>query len=195
MEHGMHINSRMARRIGAATAAACAAILLPAAALAAPAHPGSASAPAALPQCTQGDLTTWVGIPGDGSAGHTNFQLELSNTAGPTCTLFGYPGVSAIGRNGHQVGSAAIRNASHSKRVVVLPRGATAHVELAITDVSVFSRSSCHPVTATGLRVIAPGSFGSQTVPMTFRACAKHGPDYLSVTTTISGTGIPEFSS
>jgi hypothetical protein len=30
---------------------------------------------------------------------------------------------------------------------------------------------------------------------MTFRACAKHGPDYLSVTTTISGTGIPEFSS
>ena len=191
----MHINRRMARRIGAAAATACAAILLPAAALAAPAHPGSASAPAALPRCTAGDLTTWVGIPGDGSAGHTNFQLELSNTAGPTCTIFGYPGVSATGRGGHQLGSAAIRNASHRARVVVLPHGATAHVELAIADISVFPRSSCHPVTAAALRVFAPGSFVSQTVPMTFRACAKHGPDYLSVTTTIGGTGIPGFSS
>jgi Protein of unknown function (DUF4232) len=190
----MHINRRLARRVGAAITAACTAILLPAAALAAPAHPGSASAPTALPQCTAGDLTTWAGIPGDGSAGHTNFQLELSNTAGPTCTLFGFPGVSAVGRNGHQLGNAAIRNASHRAQLVVLPRGATAHVELAITDITVFSRSSCRPVTAAGLRVIAPGSFVSQTVPLTFRACAKHGPDYLSVTTTISGTGIPNFS-
>lgn len=187
------MNRRMARRIGAATATTCAAILLPAAALAAPAHPGAASAPAG--QCTAADLTTWVGVPGDGSAGHINFQLELSNTAGPTCSLLGFPGVSATGRNGHQLGSAAIRNASHRRQLVLLPHGATAHVELAITDISVFSRSSCHPVTATGLRVFAPGSFVSQTVPLTFRACAKHGPDYLSVTTTISGTGIPNFSS
>lgn len=197
----MSVNRRMARRtaaVTAAAAAACAAILLPVAALAAPAHPAlpaSAGAPAALPQCTESDLTTWVGIPGDGSAGHTNFQLELSNTAGPTCTLFGFPGVSATGRNGHQLGSAAIRNASHHARVVVLPHGGTAHVELAITDITVFSRSSCHPVTATGLRVIAPGSFDAETVPMTFRACSKQGPDYLSVTTTISGTGIPGFTS
>jgi hypothetical protein len=191
----MHINRRMARRIAAATAATCAAIMLPAAALAAPAHPGSASAPAALPRCTAGELTTWVGIPGDGSAGHVNFQLELSNTGGPTCTLFGFPGVTATGRNGHQLGSAAIRNASHQSQLVVLPRGGTAHVELAIADITVFSRPSCHPATATGLRVIAPGGFVSHTVPMTFRACSKHGPDYLSVSTTISGTGIPNFSS
>lgn len=191
----MHINRRMARRIGAATAAACAAILLPAAALASPDHAGSASAPTSLPACTTDDLTTWVGIPGDGSAGHVNFQLELSNTGGPTCTLFGYPGVSATGgSNNHQLGNAATRNPSHPKRVVVLPHGATAHVELAITDTGVFSRSSCRPVTATGLRVIAPGNFDSQTVPMTFRACSKAGPDYLSVTTTISGTGVPNFS-
>jgi hypothetical protein len=195
MEQAMKMNRRMTRRIGAATAATCAAILLPTAALAAPAHPGSASAPAGLPRCTAGDLTTWAGIPGDGSAGHTNFQLELSNTAGPTCTLFGYPGVSAISPNGHRLGNAAIRNASHPAKLVVLPRGATAHVELAITDVTVFSRSSCHPVTAAGLRVFAPGNFVWHSVPLTFRACAKHGPDYLSVTTTISGTGIPNFSS
>ena len=191
----MPINRRLARRIGAATATACAAILLPAAALAAPARPGSATAPAALPRCTAGDLTTWVGIPGDGSAGHTTFQLELSNTTGPTCTIFGFPGVSAFGRGGHKLGNAAIRNASHRSRVLVLPRGATAHVELAIADISVFPRAACHPARAIGLRVFAPGTTVSHTVPMAFRACAKHGPDYLSVTAAIGGTGVPGFSS
>jgi Protein of unknown function (DUF4232) len=188
----MKLSSRTARRIGAATATTCAAILIPAVALAAPGHSASA---ARAPGCSTADLTTWVGIPADGSAGTFTFQLELSNVSGHACTLFGFPGVSATGALGRQLGSAARRNHSHPARLVTLGRGATAHVELGVADVSNFPKSVCHPVTASGLRVFPPNDRRSESIPFTFRACQKRGPQYLSVTTTIAGTGIPSFSS
>jgi hypothetical protein len=188
----MKLSSRTARRIGATAAAICAAILVPAVALAAPGHPAAA---ARAPGCSVADLRAWVGIPADGSAGSFTYQLELSNVSGHACTLLGFPGVSATGAHGGQVGSAAVRNHSHPARLVTLNRGATAHVELQITDVSNFPQSACHPVTASGLRVFPPNDRRSESIPISFRACQTRGPKYLSVTTTIAGTGIPAFSS
>jgi hypothetical protein len=188
----MKLSSRTARRVAAIAAAICAAIGVPAVALAAPGHPAAA---ARAPGCSVADLRAWVGIPADGSAGSFTYQLELSNVSGHACTLLGFPGVSATGAHGSQLGSAAVRNHSHPARLVTLGRGATAHVELAITDVSNFPASACHPVTATGLRVFPPNDRRSESIPISFRACQKRGPKYLSVTTTIAGTGIPAFSS
>jgi hypothetical protein len=184
--------TRHARRIAAAVALTGTAILLPTVALA---SSGGASAAPAAPaaRCPAGHLTAWLGIPGDGAAGSTFYQLEISNVSRTTCTLFGYPGVSAVnGRN--QLGSAAGRDNSHAKRLVTLAPGATAHVILRIVDVGNFSPSACHPKTAFNLRVFPPGAFTSLDVPFTFQACSKRGPVYLSVTTTIAGTGIPGFS-
>jgi Protein of unknown function (DUF4232) len=192
----MPLNSRMARRIAAATAATCAAILIPTVALAAPgrsAAPSRASTSAA--PCQAVDLISWVGVPADGAAGSFTYQLELSNTSHRTCTLFGFPGVSAVGPDGRQLGSAAGRNRSHPARLVTLRRGGTAHVELRITDVGNFPRAACHPVTALGLRVFAPNDRGSRGIPLSFRACSRRGPQFLSVSTVIAGTGIPGFSS
>jgi hypothetical protein len=195
----MRLNSRMARRIGVATAATCAAILIPAIALAAPGHPAAPSSAAdastAAGPCAAADLVSWVGIPADGSAGSVTFQLELSNISHHTCTLFGFPGVSATARRGGQLGSAAGRNRSHPARLVTLGRGGTAHVELRITDVGNFPRAACHPVTASGLRVFAPNDRRSQLIPLPFQACQRRGPQFLSVSTAIPGTGIPFFSS
>lgn len=188
----MKLSPRTARRIGATTAAICAAILVPTVALAAPGHSAAA---ARAPGCSVADLTAWVGIPADGSAGTFTYQLELSNVSGHACTLRGFPGVSATGAHGSQLGSAAVRNHAHPARLVTLGRGATAHVELGIADVSNFPKSVCHPVTASGLRVFPPNDRRSESIPISFRACQKRGPKYLSVTTTIAGTGIPSFSS
>jgi hypothetical protein len=192
----MNLTSRMTRRIGATAVAVCAVVAVPAVALAAP---GSSAAPAAVrtaaPSCAVADLTVWAGVPADGSAGAFHYQLEISNTSHHTCTLFGYPGVSALGPKGHQVGSAAIRNAAHPKTLVTLAPGATSHVELQITDVTNFPASACHPVKASGLRVIPPNDRRSQVVPLSFEACSKSGPKYLSVTTVQGGTGIPGFTS
>jgi len=183
-----------ARRIGAATAAACAAILIPTVALAAPGRSASAARATASP-CSAADLVVWAGIPDSGSAGTFTYQLELSNTSSHACSLYGYPGVSAVGSHGNQLGSAAIRNPAHPVRLITLGRGATTHVELGISDVANFPRATCHPVTADGLRVYPPNDRRAEFVPLTFRACQQSGPKFLGVSTTIGGTGIPLFSS
>ena len=192
----MKPNSRTARRIGAATAAACAAILIPAVALAAPGRPASTTRAPASPAspCSSADLIVWAGIPGSGAAGSFTYQLELSNISNHACSLYGYPGVSAVGSHGNQLGSAAIRDPSHPVRLVTLGRGATSHVELRITDVANYPAASCHPVKSYGLRVYPPNDRRAQFVPFSFRACQRSGPKFLGVSTTIGGTGVPLFS-
>lgn len=183
------------QRIGAVAGAIGAAVLIPAVALAAPGHPAHPARTAATPKCTTSNLRVWAGIPGDGSAGSVQYQLELSNISSHTCTLLGYPGVSATNAGGGQVGSASGRVSSHPARQVVLGPGGTAHVELGITDVGNFSAGACHPVTAAGLKVFPPNDFTAARIPFSFRACSKRGPVYLHVSATIPGTGIPGFSS
>jgi hypothetical protein len=177
----------------AAAGIACAAILTPAAALAAPAHPAATTA--AAPACATSSLRIWLGVPGDSAAGHTAYQLELSNISSRTCTLRGFPGVSAVGLGGRQLGTPAARDHADPTRLVTLGRGATAHVFLLITDVAFFPPAACHPGNAIGLNVFPPNTRTATVVFFSFRACARQGPVFLRVRTTVAGTGIPGFSS
>ncbi len=197
----MRLTIRAARRGLAVSAVASAALAAPAVALAAP---GAAAAPASFTaraaaaapaHCAAGALRAWLGVPGDGYAGGTAYQLELSNVSGRACTLYGYPRVSALGPGGHPLGSSAGRDTGGPARLITLGRGATAHVLLRITDVGSYSPASCHPVTAVALRVYPPNDFGWLQVPLEFRACSARGPVYLHVRTTVTGTGIPGDSS
>jgi hypothetical protein len=188
----MKLTSNAGRCTVAAAAIASAAILLPAAALAA--STGTAAPKAAVvSRCFSSQLTSWLGMPGNGAAGSTFYQLEISNISGRSCTLFGYPGVSAI-RAGHQVGSAAGRDHSHPSTLLTLAPGSTVHVILQVTDVGNFSPSSCKPTQAFALRVYAPGDYSAKQVPFTFGACGKSGPVFLHVSSTIAGAGIPGYS-
>ena len=177
----------------AAGAAACAMVLSPAAVLAASGHAEATAA--AAPACATSDLRVWLGIPGDGAAGTTAYQLELSNVSSHTCTLFGFPGVSAVALGGQQLGSPAARDSSDPELTVTLARGATAHVFLEITDVAFFPPSACQPTSAVGLKVFPPGDTTATTVPFSFQACKKTGPVFLTVRATVAGTGSPGFSS
>ncbi len=196
----MKLTSRVRRGL-TASAIAAAAIMLPAVALASPAGPAAPRASAAQaaasaqPRCARSWLTSWLGVPGSGAAGSTYYELEISNVSGQTCTLFGYPGVSALGGGGRQLGSAAGRSPGHTALTVTLAPYQTAHVVLQITDVGNFSPSACHPATASTLRVYAPGDYTPIRFPFSFRACARRGPVYLHVSTTLAGAGIPGYSS
>jgi Protein of unknown function (DUF4232) len=196
----MKPTTRAARRGLAALALTAAAVAIPTTALAAsgsPARPAVAARAAAAaipPRCGTAALTAWLGIPGDGYAGGVVYQLELSNTSNHTCSLYGFPGVSALAPGGHQLGKAANRGHAEPNRLVTLGRGATAHAVLQITDVTVFPPSSCGKTTAVALRVYPPGATRSLEIPFTFQACGKSGPVYLHVGTTEGGTGIPGFS-
>jgi len=135
----MKPTTRAARRGLAALALTCTAVVIPTTALAASgsqakpalaAQQAARSAAAVPPRCGTGALTAWLGIPGDGYAGGAYYQLELSNTSAHACTLYGYPGVSALAPGGHQLGRAAGRGPASANRLVTLGRGATAHVVL-----------------------------------------------------------------
>jgi len=184
--------TRSRGRMLAAIAIASAAILLPAVALASSAGATTGAAPA-ISRCLVTQVTPWLGIPGDQSAGSTTYQLEISNISGRSCTLYGYPGVLAT-RDTSQLGSPAGRDSSHPSRLLTLRPGFTVHVILRIADVYNYTPATCKPEQATSLRVYAPGDFGSHYIPFTFEACSKKGPVYLDVTTAISGTGVPLYS-
>ena len=180
-------------------ALAATAIIAGAGAIAAtvPAVAASASqaAPATAPKCGNTAVRAWLGVPGDGAAGSFYYQLELSNISAHTCTLYGYPGVSAVASGGHQLGSAAGRSTGDPERVVTLTPGATSHVLLQITDTGVYSPSQCEPKNAVELKVYPPNDTAPQYVPLTFSACSKAGPVYLHVRVTVAGAGIPGYSS
>jgi Domain of unknown function (DUF4232) len=191
-------------RVAAAVIATVAAVLTPAAALAAPAHPVAALAapahPAArtatsAPACATSALRVWLGVPGEGAASSIYYPLELSNVSSHTCTLFGFPGVSAVAPGGAQLGSPASRDHSDPTLLVTLSPGATAHVLLRIVAVGVFPPSTCQPTNAIGLKVYPPNNTAATVVGFPFQACAKSGPVFLTVRTTVAGTGIPGFSS
>ncbi|MBO0831609.1 MAG: DUF4232 domain-containing protein [Actinobacteria bacterium] len=188
----MRLTSRLRRAIIFASIGT-AAVLLPTIALASSAGTSTTANTAALHRCYQPGLTAWLGIPGSGAAGSVYYELELSNTSGQTCTLYGYPGVSAL-LGGVQMGSAAGRTASHPKTLVTLAPGATAHVILQLTNVANYPTATCKPVTATALRVYPPGATAALRIPFPVKACSIAGPVYLHVSATIGGTGIPGHS-
>jgi hypothetical protein len=195
----MRLTTIPLRRAVAATAIAGAAILLPAVALASSAGTtassarttASTAATASVHRCLRSELTGWLGIPAGQTAGSTYYELQISNISGRTCTLYGYPGVSAA-RGTTQLGSPANRNPEHPSRLLTLAPGSTVHAILRITDVGALP--GCKIASADVLRVYAPNDFGSMTVPLSFQACANKGPIFLHVTTTVAGAGIPGYS-
>jgi hypothetical protein len=171
-----------ARRIAAVAAAAVAALALSTAAYAATSSTTAATA-ASIPGCTAGDLGVWLAVDqGNGAAGTVYYPLEFTNLSGHTCYLFGYPGVSALSRAGHQLGRPAGWGSLSGARVVNLRPGATAHTMLAYHDVVVSTDSGCDPVnSAASLRVYPPGQRGATDAAFSFEACSHAGPVWMSI--------------
>jgi hypothetical protein len=168
--HRFPIRSRRTRLLASVVAAA--------AALGSAASLASATA-AAPPRCATAQLVAWIDTQGNGAAGSTYYKLHLTNLSGRPCTLRGYPGVSAIGLTGRQLGRPASRNPAHPAGLVALRAGATATAILQITDVHNFPAAACHATTAAGLRVYPPNQTTARQVPYPFPACRGNGIAYL----------------
>lgn len=102
------------------------------------------------------------------------YTVSFTNLSGHTCTLRGYPGVSAVSLAGQQLGSPAGRN-SAKLSTVTLANGATATAQLDIGDAGAY----CQPVTAAGLRVYPPNQRVAKVVPIPFGACPHAGPVWM----------------
>ena len=54
------------------------------------------TAAAPTPRCTTSALEVWLGLGGGGGqAGSTVYPVEFTNLSAHTCSLYGFPGVSA----------------------------------------------------------------------------------------------------
>ena len=151
------------------------ALLIPAAA---GAH--RAAHAAATPQCRASQLVNWLDTDANGTAGTIFYELQFTNL-GTTCTLHGYPGVSAVSLSGKQIGSPAKRVTGIKAKTVTVKQGATVKAALGIEDTGAFSPSQCKPVTAAGLRVFAPNGTSAQVIPFPFSVCSASSSSSLTI--------------
>ncbi len=132
------------------------------------------------PKCATSGLVMWLNSEDSGTAGSFYYHLELANLSGRTCTLAGYPGVSAVNLDGRQIGSPAGREVTQKPRVVTLAPEAQTTALIRVVDVGALP-ASCRPVAAAGFRVYPPGQTTSKVVPFPFRTCSNAAQRALSV--------------
>jgi hypothetical protein len=184
---------RTARRAAAAAAAFAAAALTVAAAISAWPTPAAATTAAApIPRCAASGLGVWVAADYGKVAGGTAFeQLEFTNVSHRSCTLDGFPRVSAIALNGRQLGSSASPDHSVTARSVQLAAGATAHAVLEYRDVVVGNCPSASQRVAFELKVYPPGASRPDHAFWDLVTCTARGSsDFLGIQVVLSGSGI-----
>jgi Domain of unknown function (DUF4232) len=180
----MNFLSMTARRAVAIAAGVAATGLIVATAAFATTTAGTARASASsVPRCTAFGLGVWLAVgQGNGAAGTIYYPLEFTNLSGHRCSLFGFPGVSAINAQGRQLGSSANWDHTRTPHTVILAPGATAHTLLAYHDAVVTTEPGCDPVnTAVLLRVFPPGRHSATDAFYDLQSCSHAGPRYLSV--------------
>ena len=138
-----------------------------------------ASAPH-LRGCATASLKVSLG-PANGTAGTTFYPLKFVNQSKTTCTLRGYPPVSAVTSSGTQIGNAASRVTSKFGTVALAP-GTTHTASIGILETGNFSPSRCAPVTAAGLKVVPPTAVKSVTIKKRFSTCSSTTTTSLRVT-------------
>jgi hypothetical protein len=189
--------SRPRGRVAVLAGIACAAILLPAAALASSGHRAAGHGQAALPKCglampaERGGAFVWSGNPGNGFAGGVAYELEVTNTGRHPCAVKGVPGLAAI-HDGTLVGSKI--PASPTGPLVVLGPFQTAHINLTIYDAGAVCPK--HAVSAQVV-VYLPGQtrFSDTFLTAPDGACpGKPGGGVLSAGAITAGVGIPLYT-
>ncbi|HEX3926187.1 MAG TPA: DUF4232 domain-containing protein [Streptosporangiaceae bacterium] len=111
---------------------------------------------------------------GNAAAGSSFYPVQLTNSSGRSCTLYGYPGVSfvtAVG--GSQIGAAATRNAAVPRTVITLASGQTVHAELQVADAQNYPAAACGLVTAHWLKVYPPNQTAPLYASFTAATCSK----------------------
>jgi hypothetical protein len=158
--------------------------------------------------CPTSGLEAWLGLGAAGAASRASpgnagppgaypgheayYTLEFTNVSNRTCSLFGYPEVSAYQDSpaaGGPIGGTAIRDTSVRPKPVMLEPGATAHAVLQVAGDT--APAGCAEVTTEELRVTLPQQGQAALVPARIPVCSQRGHASLSVQAIQARPGIP----
>jgi hypothetical protein len=146
------------------------------------------STPSGPPPCPTSSLGVKLGL-SQGAAGSAYQVIDFANISNVTCTLYGYPGVSAgNGQPFTQVGLAASEMPTPPRKLMTLAPGGVVNALLRVVDAGNFPSAKCGMVPTTLLRIYPP----NQTVPVylhySTHMCAKP-VQTLSVSVVQPGNG------
>jgi len=160
------------------------------------------------PACHTSGLEAWLGLgaataarqgsadpPGAYPGHETYYTLEFTNVSNRTCSLFGYPEVSAYRDSpvaGGPIGGTAIRDTSVRPKQVMLEPGATAHAVLRVAGDT--KPAGCTEVTAEELRITLPRQARPSFVAAHIPVCSQRGHATLTVQAIQARPGIPGHS-
>ena len=147
--------------------------------------PSSASGPA---PCPTSSLGVKLGL-AQGAAGSAYQVIDFANLSNVTCTLYGYPGVSAgNGQPLTQVGLAASEVPTPPRELVTLAPGGVANALLRIVDAGNYPGSRCSMTPTHLLRIYPPNQTAPVYLHYSTQMCAKP-VQTLSVTVVQPGSG------
>jgi hypothetical protein len=126
-----------------------------------------------VPGCTGSNYALSV-LGTEGAAGTFEVTFGFKNTSSATCPLMGYPGIQLLAAGGSNIATSTVRGGSESftdfaPTAVSVGPGATAYFNMAYSDVTTGTESSCP--TATGLKAIPPNTSTSLSVSAQFVVC------------------------
>jgi hypothetical protein len=167
----MRIAVNSPRRLAVAAAIACVAIGVPVGAAAASAPRAAVPHTGAVAQCNNSDTYAWFADAANGTAGYIYYPVEFTNTGSSACTLYGYPGFSAVNGKLKQLGPAAKRSGAKPATVTLKP-GQTASAMVGILPPGFVT--GCKKATAAGFRIYAPNETNGQlSLNLSFSVCTN----------------------
>lgn len=181
MNRRIKITRRMAVVVTAIAAVATALTLMLTATPSAAAHTtATRSTATSVPKCSAADLGVWVAADLTGAAAGTLYMpIEFTNLSRHACTLYGFPGVSALGSSGQQLGSPAAWDRLAKLSLVRLAPGGTAYALLEYSDVVTGNCPSAGKRLAVELRVYPPDQSRADHAYWPFTACVAKGQTHF----------------
>jgi len=178
----MRLGIQARQRLAIAAAIASVAIGVPVGAVAA-----SAPHAATVAQCTNSHTYAWFADASNGTAGYIYYPVEFTNTGSSTCSMYGYPGFSAVNGKLRQLGPAAKRSGPKPATVTLKP-GQTASALVGILPPGFVT--GCKAATTSGFKVYAPNeTLGQFVLNLSFSVCKNKRT--LTIGAVTKGIGIP----
>lgn len=120
--------------------------------------------------CQASDLDLAIG-PSSGTAGTIYVDAVFTNQSQHTCTLSGYPTITLVDSNNHQLGISAVHNSAFPPVTVTLYPGESAHAAMGFPEPGILPPGSCS-IISTNLEAIPPSLTTYLETPLTKQACS-----------------------